>query len=87
MEFRLSSCLYIFNILQCENTIIYIIIVLILKHKKMFKHLNHTKLKVTTIDEKDRELKGISLRGKSWHSDDSGPGEKWGVFNLAKKIM
>jgi len=45
----------------------------------MFKHLNHTKLKVTTIDEKDREMKGISLRGKSWHFDDSKPGEKWGT--------
>lgn len=50
----------------------------------MFKYLKHTKLKVTTIDEKDRELKGISLSEKSRHSDDSGPGEKWGFFNLAK---
>jgi len=48
-------------------------------HKKMFKHLNHTKLKVTTIDEKDRELIGISLRRKSWHSDDSRLGGKWGT--------
>lgn len=53
----------------------------------MFKYLNHTKLKVTTIDEKDRELKGISSSEKSWHSDDSGPGEKWGFFSFAKKII
>lgn len=49
--------------------------------------MKHTKLKVTTIDEKDRELKGISSSEKSWHSDDSGPGEKWGFFSFAKNIM
>lgn len=55
----------------------------------MFKYLilNHTKLKVTTIDEKDKELKGISSSGKSWHADDSGPGEKWCFFSFAKNIM
>lgn len=42
---------------------------------------------MTSIDENDKESKGISLSAKSWHSDDSGPGEKWGLFNLAKKIM
>jgi hypothetical protein len=48
--------------------------------------LLHTKFKVTNIDENARELKGILSREKSWHSDDSGPGEKWGFLSFAKKI-
>lgn len=46
-----------------------------------------TKFNVTNIDENARESKGISSSEKSRHSDDSGPGEKWGFFNLDKKIM
>jgi hypothetical protein len=48
--------------------------------------LLHTKFKVTSIDENARELKGISSREKSWHSDDSGPGENCGFLRFAKKI-
>lgn len=47
----------------------------------------HTKFKVTTIDEKAKESNGMSSSAKSRHSDDSGPGEKCGVFNFAKKII
>jgi hypothetical protein len=44
-------------------------------------------LKVTMIEENARDSNGISSRAKSAHSRDSGPGEKLGVFNLARKIM
>jgi hypothetical protein len=47
----------------------------------------HTILKVTMIEENARESNGISSRAKSAHSNDSGPGEKLGVFSLARKIM
>lgn len=43
--------------------------------------------KVTIIEENARESNGISSRAKSAHSRDSDPGEKLGVFNLARKIM
>ena len=46
-----------------------------------------TKVKVTNIEENAKESKGISSSEKSLHSDDSGPGEKWGLFIFAKKIM
>ena len=46
-----------------------------------------TNFKVTTIDENAKESKGISSSEKSRHSNDSGPGEKWGFFNFARKIM
>jgi hypothetical protein len=47
----------------------------------------NTILKVTMIEENARDSNGISSRAKSAHSRDSGPGEKLGVFNLARKIM
>lgn len=47
----------------------------------------NTILKVTMIEENARESNGMSSRAKSAHSSDSGPGEKFGVFNLARKIM
>ena len=47
----------------------------------------HTILKVTKIEENARESNGISSRAKSAHSSDSSPGEKLGVFSLARKIM
>jgi hypothetical protein len=43
----------------------------------------HTKFKVTSIDENAKELKGISLREKNWHFDDSGPGENCGFLRFA----
>lgn len=46
-----------------------------------------TILKVTMIEENARESNGISSRAKSAHSSDSDPGEKLGVFILARKIM
>jgi hypothetical protein len=46
-----------------------------------------TNFKVTAIDENAKESKGISSSEKSWHSNDSGPGEKWGFLSFAKKIM
>lgn len=49
--------------------------------------MDHTKFNVTNIEEKAKESKGMSSSAKSRHSDDSGPGEKWGVFNFARKIM
>lgn len=47
----------------------------------------YTSFRVTSIDEKARESKGISSSSKSRHSIDSGPGEKCGFFSLAKNIM
>lgn len=47
----------------------------------------NTILKVTMIEENARESNGISSRAKSAHSSDSSPGEKLGVFNLARKMM
>jgi len=44
-------------------------------------------LKVTMIEENARDSNGISSKAKRAHSRDSGPGEKLGVFNLARKIM
>lgn len=38
------------------------------------------------MDEKARESKGISSGAKSAHSNDSGPGEKWGFLSLARKM-
>lgn len=49
--------------------------------------IERTNFKVTNMDENAKDSKGISPSSKSRHSDDSGPGEKWGLFNLAKKIM
>jgi hypothetical protein len=49
--------------------------------------LVHTKFKVANIDENAKELKGISLREKSWHFDDCGPGENCGFLRFAKKII
>jgi hypothetical protein len=46
-----------------------------------------TILRVTMIEENARESNGISSRAKSAHSSDSTPGEKFGVFILARKIM
>lgn len=46
-----------------------------------------TNFKVTNIDENAKESKGISSSAKSRQSNDSGPGEKCGLFSLAKKIM
>ncbi|GER39931.1 septin-1 [Striga asiatica] len=46
-----------------------------------------TNFNVTNIDENAKESKGISSCAKSWHSDDSGPGAKCGLFNFARKIM
>jgi hypothetical protein len=45
--------------------------------------LVHTKFKVTSINENAKELKGISSREKSWHSNDSGPGENCGFLRFA----
>lgn len=45
-----------------------------------------TKFKVTYIDEKAKESKGISSSAKSRHSNDSGPGAKCRFFSLAKNI-
>lgn len=89
MEFELSSLnilniLWPWEIIQVIEWVGDIIKPKAIKLKRLI--LNHTKLKVTTIDEKDRELKGISSSGKSWHADDSGPGEKCGFFNFAKNI-
>ena len=39
------------------------------------------------MDENARDSKGISSREKRRHSMDSGPGEKWGVFNFPLKII
>jgi hypothetical protein len=86
MKFGLAG-LDILNILWPWETTWNTIWVDNIKNKNVkFIYLELTKLKVTTIDEKDRELKGISSSEKSWHSDDSGPGEKWGFFSFAKNI-
>jgi len=49
--------------------------------------VGNTILKVTMIEENARDSNGISSKAKRAHSRDSGPGEKLGVFNLARKIM
>lgn len=45
-----------------------------------------TKFRVTKIEENAKESKGISPISKRQHSDDSGPGAKWGFFSFAKNI-
>ena len=57
-----------------------------IEHKEQQQEHVHTKFKVTSIDEKESESKGISSSAKNRHSDDSGPGEKCGVIIFAKNI-
>lgn len=46
-----------------------------------------TNLRATCIEENASMSKGISSNLKSAHSSDSGPGEKVGCFNFARKMI